>query len=282
MKMKIVSNSRNRVVTLFSVVLLTAFVLFVASCSKDKNNAQVNAKVFVLVHGSFQGPYAWQGVKQQLEANGQKVVVVELPGHGQDQTPPAGLTLSSYRDKVISAIDSISGTVVLVGHSLGGAVITAVVDSIPTHIEKLVYLAGFVPSNGQSVIDLNSMDPNSQLTPALMPSADFTTASVANDKLLSIFCQDGNDSINQLLMTNNRPEPAAPLYSKIVLSHPAASASVPKYYIHTTQDRCITIDLQNQMVTTAGITNIYSLSSSHSPHLSMPSAVTSILMQIIK
>jgi hypothetical protein len=126
------------------------------------------------------------------------------------------------------------------------------------------------------------MDPNSQLTPALVPSADFTTASVADSLLLPIFCQEGNAAINQLLITNNRPEPAAPLYSKIVLSHPTATAVIPKYYIHTTNDRCITITLQNKMVATAGITNVYSITSSHSPHLSMPDKVTAILLDIIK
>jgi pimeloyl-ACP methyl ester carboxylesterase len=264
------------------LIFAVASILTFTGCSK-KNDSNTNpvSKTFVLVHGSFQGPYAWQYVKAELEQAGQKVIVVELPGHGQDQTPPATLTLNSYRDKVIAAINTVPGQVVLVGHSLGGAVITAVADSVPNRIERLVYLAGFVPANGQSVIDLNSMDPNSQLTPALMPSADHTTASVADSLLLRIFCQDGNATVNQLLIANNRPEPAAPLYSKIVLKNPAM-ANVPKYYIHTTQDRAITISLQNQMVAAAGIKNIYTINSSHSPHLSMPDQVTAILLQIIK
>jgi pimeloyl-ACP methyl ester carboxylesterase len=267
---------------LTKLAFLAATMLFIAGCKKDNTAAPAVSKTFVLVHGSFQGPWAWQFVQAQLIAAGQKVVVVELPAHGSDQTPPATLTLNSYRDKVAAAITAINGPVILVGHSLGGAIITAVADTIPTHIEKLVYLAGFIPTNGQSVIDLNSMDPNSQLTPALMPSADFSTASVADSLLLPIFCQEGDAAINQLLITNNRPEPTAPLYSKIVLTQPAATAVIPKYYIHTTNDRCITIALQNQMVATAGITNVYSIASSHSPHLSMPDKVTAILLDIIK
>jgi pimeloyl-ACP methyl ester carboxylesterase len=280
-KMTIQVRSKTASVSLTAFAFLAAFLLFIVGCSKTRTITPPPARTFVLVHGSFQGPFAWQFVQAQLLAAGQKVVVVELPGHGQDQTPPATLTLNSYRDKVVEAITAVNGPVVLVGHSLGGAIITAVADTIPALIQKLVYLAGFIPTNGQSVIDLNSMDPNSQLTPALMPSADFSTVSVANDKLLSIFCQDGSDAINQLLMTNNRPEPTAPLYSKIVLSNPA-SAAIPKYYIHTTNDRCITIDLQNQMVATAGLQNVFSIASSHSPHLSMPEKVTSILLDSLK
>jgi pimeloyl-ACP methyl ester carboxylesterase len=268
--------------TLTTLSLFIICIMLTVSCSKEKDGTPPLAeKTFVLVHGSFQGPYAWQYVQQQLESKGQKVVVVELPGHGQDQTPAGTLGFISYRDKVISVITALPGKVVLVGHSLGGAIITAVTDSIPDHIEKLVYLAGFVPANGQSVIDLNLQDSSSQLPPALMPSADFTTVSVANDKLLPIFCQDGNETINQLLMANNRPEPALPLYDKIKLTNPAA-ANVPKYYIHTIQDRAITITLQNKMVAAAGIKNVYSIDAGHSPHLSQPDKVTSILLDIIK
>lgn len=270
----VVRSKRLISVLIFACISILAFT----GCSKSQKPA---GKTFVLVHGSFQGPYAWQYVQTQLQQAGQKVIVVELPGHGQDQTSPATLTLSSYRDKVVDAIDGVQGQVILVGHSMGGAVITAVADSIPSRIEKLVYLAGFVPANGQSIIDLNGMDPNSQLTPNLVPSSDHTTASVADSLLLPIFCQDGNATVHQLLISNNRPEPAAPLYSKIVLKNPAVVA-IPKYYIHTAQDRAITITLQNQMVQSAGITNVYTINSSHSPHLSMPDMVTAILIQIIK
>lgn len=255
-------------------------LLFITGCSKDKE-ISAESKTFVMVHGAFQGPYAWQFVKSQLEAAGQKVVVVELPGHGTDQTPPGKITIKTYRDKVVSAIAALKGQVVLVGHSLGGAVITAVADTIPGRIEKLVYIAGFVPANGQSILDLTLGDPNSQFGPALMFSADGTTASIPNDKLFPVFCQDGTDAIKQLLIVNNRPEPIAPQANKLVLTNPAFAA-VPKYYIHTTKDHAITIDLQNKMVSAAGIKNVYSVDSGHCPFLSVPDKITAILLQIIK
>ncbi len=274
-------NNRSRNIKIFYPALFIALLATSIFSGCSKKNVAPASKTFVLVHGAFQGPYAWQYVQAQLEAAGQKVVVVELPAHGTDQTSAASLTLNSYRDKVITAIKNVQGKVVLVGHSLGGAVITAVADSIPGNIEKLVYLAGFIPANGQSIIDLNSMDPNSQLGPALVPSADHTTASVPDSLLLKIFCQDGNATVNQLLITNNRPEPAAPLYSKVLLKNPLTT-DLDKYYIHTTQDRAITLSLQNKMVAAAGIKNIYTINSSHTPQLSMPNQISDILLQIIK
>jgi len=264
-----------------SLLLAVVCLFFITGCDKDDKTNHPASKTFVLVHGAFQGPYAWQFVKSQLEAAGQNVVVVELPGHGNDQTPPATISIKSYRDKVVSAITALNGQVVLVGHSLGGAIITAVADTIPNRIERLVYLAGFVPGNNQSILELTSMDPNSEFGPALIPSADGASVSIPDEKIFPIFCLDGSEAIKQLLIDNNRPEPITPQSDKILLSNPAF-ATVPKYYIYTTQDRAITIDLQRKMVETAGIENVYELAASHCPHLSIPDRVTATLLQIIQ
>jgi pimeloyl-ACP methyl ester carboxylesterase len=261
------------------VCILALFsFLALGSCSKDHNDQY--SKTFVLVHGAFQAPYAWQYVKSDLEAAGQKVIVVELPGHGQDQTDPKSITIKSYRDKVVAAITAVNGPIVLVGHSLGGAIITAVADSLPNRIDRLVYLAGFVPQNSQSILDLTTMDPKSLFGPALTFSADGTTASIPNDKIVSVFAQDANESIKKLLMDNNRPEPIAPQAEKLILKSPSF-ASVPKYYIETLQDQAITIDLQKKMINAAKISNIYTVESGHCPMLTQPKKVSDILLQII-
>lgn len=98
--------------------------------------------------------------------------VIELPGPGKDQTPPYQLSLDAYRDKVIQAIHSTNGKVILVGHSMGGMVLTHVAEKIPSQIEKLVYIGAFLPTNGQSLLELTNSDPDSKLGPALSQSAD--------------------------------------------------------------------------------------------------------------
>jgi pimeloyl-ACP methyl ester carboxylesterase len=279
--MKILQHKNMARPLFFTLMLAVVCMLALTGCDKDDNNYPSTSKTFVLVHGAFQAPYAWQFVKTKLEAAGQKVVVVELPGHGKDQTPPETISINTYRDKVVSAITAIKGPVVLVGHSLGGAIITAVADTIPDHIEKLVYLAGFVPGNGQSIFDLTSMDPNSQFGPALIPSADGFTVAIPNDKVMQVFAQDANEQVKQLLIENNRPEPIAAQADKIHLKNPAF-ASVPKYYIYTNQDHAITIDLQKKMVATAGIKNVFAVESGHCPMLTKPEEVTGFLLEIIK
>ncbi len=278
MKKQLNSINKSGNPYLFTVLLALTLCLTFSGCSKDENESP--SKTFVLVHGAFQAPYAWESVKTKLEAAGQKVVIIELPGHGQDQADPRTISIKTYRDKVVNAITRISGPVILVGHSLGGAIITAVTDTIPKRVEKLVYVAGFVPGNAQSILDLTTMDPNSQFGPSLTFSPDGATASIANDKIASIFAHDGDHHVKQLLIENNRPEPIAPQADKVFLKN-ADFKNVPKYYVRTKQDHAITIDLQDKMINLAGIKNVYTIDSGHCPMLTQPDQVTALLLEII-
>jgi pimeloyl-ACP methyl ester carboxylesterase len=79
---------------------------------------------FVLVHGSWHGAWCWEKVTPLLEAAGHVAVAVDLPGHGEDRTPPGDVTLSDYTDRICDVVAAQSGPVVLVGHSMGGGAIT--------------------------------------------------------------------------------------------------------------------------------------------------------------
>ena len=153
----------------FATLLVAVFLCALVACSDKKSDPAAPPKTFVLVHGAWQAPYAWQFVKQRLEQQHQRVIVVELPGHGTDTTPPVTLTLNAYRDKVVAAIQAQPDNVILVGHSLGGMVVTAVAESIPARITKLVYIGAFLPANGQSLLALASTDSTSQLGPRSCP-----------------------------------------------------------------------------------------------------------------
>ncbi|MBL7780102.1 MAG: alpha/beta fold hydrolase [Saprospiraceae bacterium] len=265
---------------IFGLLFAAASILLYSACS-DKDDTTPSGKTYVLVHGSFQGAYAWQFLQPKLEAQGHKVVVVELQAHGNDNTPPSQASITAYRDKVISAIEGLQGKVILVGHSMGGMVISIVAEKIPTRIEKLVYIAGFVPLNGQSLFDLASQDHQSLLGPALMPSADMLTFSLTDASVPPIFCQDGSTAIKQMLIDENRPEPAIP-FTQAVSVTSGAFGSVSKYYIRTTLDNTVGIDLQDQMLAAGNITNIYTIVSGHCPFLTQPDVVTDILLNKIK
>ena len=261
---------------LFYLLLIAGSLTSLVSCKHDEVRL---TNTYVLVHGAWQATYVWTTVKEQLEKAGQKVVVVELPAHGDDYTSPAHVSIDVYRDKVISAILSTKRRVILVGHSLGGVVVTAVAEQIPSKIKKLVYIGAFVPANGQSLLDLASQDTQSQLGPSLIPSADQLTLGIIHNNITSIFCQDGTDEVKQLVLGNYRVEPAIPFTNKVTLTG-ENFGRVDKYYIHTLMDHAIGIDLQNKMTEAAHIKKAFSLSTGHSPFLTQPTEVTKLLLTI--
>lgn len=87
----------------------------------------------VLVHGAFVDGSTWRVVYDLLVDEGHRVVVVQTPN----------LSLSGDVEATRRVLDSLVGSVVLVGHSCGGAVITEAGNH--DSVSALVYIAAFVP-----------------------------------------------------------------------------------------------------------------------------------------
>ncbi|RAJ08354.1 pimeloyl-ACP methyl ester carboxylesterase [Chitinophaga skermanii] len=269
-------NMKKIISLLLSTILLVFFCSFCTN-NDDSNNAKTNT--YVLVHGAWQAPYVWDAVRADLESKGNKVIVVELPGHGSDQTPTHTISLEVYRNKVTDAISKAGGQVILVGHSMGGMVITTVAEQVPATIKKLVYIGAFIPVSGQSLGELAMTDPGSQLGPQIVESADHLTLDVKRESLTNLFIGDGSPAMKDLVMTNYRPEPAIPFGNKVTLTV-ANFGAVDKAYIKTANDIVISPSLQDKMIASAGIKNVYSVNTSHSPFLSQPQAVSALLLKI--
>lgn len=257
----------------FLSILLPA--LFCLGCSHQ----HVKTNTFVLVHGAWQGAWVWSTVKANLEKAGNKVVVIELPGHGTDTTPPMAASITAYRDRVLEALRSLPGKIILVGHSMGGIVVSAVAESVPDKIQKLVYVAAFVPANGQSLLDLAAQDKTSLLGPSIVPSEDGLTLGIVSDQIVPIFCQDAPAIEKNDMLDHYRPEPAIPFADKATLTT-ANFGKVEKVYIHTSLDHAIGIENQTKMADSAHITHTYTLESGHSPFLSQPDDLSKLFLLI--
>ena len=113
----------------------------------------------VLVHGGFVDGSGWQGVYEHLTRDGYSVSVVQNP------------TLSLADDVAVTkrAIDAAGEPVILVGHSYGGVVVT----EAGTHpnVAALVYIAAFVPDEGESVNTLIADPPPGAPVPPILAAA---------------------------------------------------------------------------------------------------------------
>ena len=264
--------------TLCGMLIAAVFAFSNLSCKED-DAITYQPKTFVLVHGAWQAPYVWKQVQQGLEKGGNKIMVVELPAHGSDATPPQAVSIDAYSEKVLAVLNSVSGKVILVGHSMGGMVVSAVAEKAPGKIEKLVFIGAFVPANNQSLLDLAGQDHQSILGASIVPSADQLTLDIKHDSIIPVFCQDAQPAAQQQVVSQFRVEPAIPFTNKVVITD-NGFGRVDKYYIHTLQDHAIGVDLQKAMAAAAHITKTYSVNSGHSPFLSKPDDVISILTEV--
>lgn len=259
---------------------VVASIFILSSCSSDDAQPE-QAKQYVLVHGAWQAPYAWQPVKASLEKQGNKVTVVELPGHGNDQTPPSKITLDLYKQKVIETLSTIDRKVILVGHSLGGMIISSVAEAVPEKIEKLVYVAAYLPITGQTLDELAHTDPDSQLGGAgiLIFNSDGVTVDVKQDQIVNLFIQDGTPDVQRLVVQNYRTEPLVPFINPVSLTV-KNFGSVEKIYIKTLQDHVVSPSLQDRMIKASSVKSVYEINTGHSPFLSQPDALATLLIQI--
>ncbi len=233
-----------------------------------------NGKTYVLVHGAWSGKYVWNASKRLLERRGDTVITLDLPSHGDDQTPLEQASLEGYKQAVIDAIGDRSN-VVLVGHSFGGMVISAVGEAIPEKISKLVYVAAYLPRNGESLFALSQEDKNSKVGMYWNQTSQ-TAASIKAEGIVEVFCADCSKTLQRTIVRKHRPEALAPLGTPVTLT-PERFGKIPRYYIQTLQDNAVSNQLQKLMLSRTSVVSSVEMNTSHSPFLSQPKAFVDAL-----
>lgn len=124
---------------------------------------------FVLVHGAWHGGWSWDKIVPLLRDAGHRVLTVDLPGHGTDTdtTAVSKVTLQDYTDHLCRVLDNESEPMILVGHSMGGLVITQTAEYRPDKIQLLVYVCAFLPVNGQSLLQILEKDDTASPLPII-------------------------------------------------------------------------------------------------------------------
>src|SRR4028119_769526 len=164
---------------------------------------------FVLIHGAFHGAWCWDKATPFLEQGGHEVVALDLPGHGEDQTPAVEVTLEAYASRVVESLDAMPGPVVLVGHSLSGTVISQVAERRPEKIDKLVYLCALLLPSGKSAIEASQEDGGSVILKNVEVQADQGRIILSVEGMKEALyhdCPEDFDRARRLI----RPQPLAP------------------------------------------------------------------------
>lgn len=234
---------------------------------------------FVLIHGAWHGAWCWYKVAPLLEAKGHTVVTPDLPGHGDDPTPVGEVTLDAYVKRVCDVIDAQADPVILLGHSMGGIVITQTAEERPDRIRSLVYLTAFLLPNGESISGRADRDPNSLLARNIVLSEDRMSTTVRSEVLKEIFYQDCPDEDVALAQRRLVPQANAPRGTPMHTTD-ANFGRVPRVYIECTADNALPPALQRELYTQLPCRQVITMDSGHSPFFSQPEALARHLVSL--
>jgi pimeloyl-ACP methyl ester carboxylesterase len=220
----------------------------------------------VLVHGAWADGSCWSGVIERLQAEGFQVWAPQFP-------------LSSLADDVArlrQVLEFQDGPTIVVGHSYGGQIMTAL-GSAPPNVAGLVYIAAFALDEGESLGALLSQGP---VTPAL---AHLFTDSrgfgwLSEDDFVEHFAGDVESTRARVLYAVQQPLASSAFTD--VMGVPAWK-SLPSWYLVAQNDEAIPPDAERQFAARMGATTV-EVPSSHVAMVSHPQEVTDLIKAAVE
>jgi pimeloyl-ACP methyl ester carboxylesterase len=223
----------------------------------------------VLVHGAFADSSSWNGVVDKLQSHGYSVVAASNPLRG----------LAEDSDYVRQLVASIDGPVVLAGHSYGGSVVSNAALGLD-NVKALVFVAAFLPDEGESAVTLAGKFPGSTLGETLRPvpitrpdGSQVADLYIEQSRFHQQFAADVPAETAAIMAATQRPVAEAALAESA--SAPAWK-HVPSWVLVATEDRNIPAQAQTFMAERAQATMV-TVAASHAVSVSRPGEVARLI-----
>lgn len=229
---------------------------------------------FVFVPGAWLGGWCWRDVAAPLQAAGHAVISATLTGLGERAhllNPQIGLY--THVADIVGLLHwrDLSG-VILVGHSYGGTVITAVAEQVPDRIRRLVYLDASVPRDGESNDDVIGPEMAAQLRSDAQAGGEGWRVPPAQYVLTGLA-----DAIRVWVEERLTPHPLRSFAEPVQLRSRGAAA-LPRAFIRTSMQS----NLYGRLIDQAREAGWYhrELTGGHYPMLREPQAVAAALGEL--
>jgi pimeloyl-ACP methyl ester carboxylesterase len=225
----------------------------------------------VLVHGAWADGSSWNDVIKRLQAEG---VQLTAPAN-----PLRGISIDSAY--IGSLLEQIPGPVLAVAHSYGGAVLTNAATNA-NNVVGLVYVAAFVPDEGETLADIVGKSEDSVINPALRP-LNYPTAEGAETavefridpaEFHEVFAFDLPAEQTSLMAATQRPLSAVPFSEPTGVP---AWKNLPSWAVVASGDKVIGTDVVRSMAERAEAT-ITDVEGSHVIMMSQPEIVTDVIL----
>ncbi len=214
----------------------------------------------VLVHGGFVDGSGWEDVYQILKEDGYNVSIVQNPT----------LTLAGDVAATKRIVAREKGSVILVGHSYGGVVITEAGND--PKVAGLVYIAAFAPDKGESVASLIKDPPPGAPVPPILPPQDGFLF-LDREKFAASFAADVAKEKAEFMADSQVPWGVEALSGSISVP---AWKNKPSWYLIATDDKMIPPPAQEFMAKRANST-VVKVKGSHSVYVSKPKDVAALI-----
>jgi pimeloyl-ACP methyl ester carboxylesterase len=223
---------------------------------------------FMLVHGAFHGAWCWEPLIAELAAAGHTAHALDLPGSGDDPTPVDAVTLDAYAERICGRLAEQPEPVTLVGHNMGG---------VAEQIGRLVYVAAFLPADGQSLADLAALPEGAGdgMQANMVVEGDPPVATMPQDAAREVFYGECEPEQTTWALERLRGQPVVPFVTPVALG--ANGGGPAAAYVVAAQDRAIPPALQRRMAAEGGATDVVEVDTDHSPFLSRTAELAAIL-----
>jgi pimeloyl-ACP methyl ester carboxylesterase len=228
----------------------------------------------VLVHGAWADASSWNAVASELQSQGFTVLA---PPNLLRAVPVDAPYITSF------LAQRTSGSVILVGHSYGGFVITNAATGAD-NVKALVFVDAFIPEEGENVFQIlggsgsafDVPDPTTVFDLVGYPGAPEGDAEafLKPDTVHNAFAQDLPASDRWLIAAGQRP---ITLSANTTPSGPGAWKALPSWAVIGTEDRVIPPDTQRHMAERAGAT-ITDAAGSHVSMVSQPQVTVDAIL----
>ncbi|WP_420992101.1 alpha/beta fold hydrolase [Cupriavidus sp. 30B13] len=241
----------------------------------------------VLIHGAWQGSWAFAAWQPLLEAAGWQVHAVDLPGNDRSPERAADAHLRGYTRHVRELLARLDAPAVVVGHSGGGMTASQVAEAAPGRVRALVYLAGMMLPDGASYGDViaqcRAADPGfayDGVDPHLQWDAARGASRVPAEAALALFLHDCEPAAARRAAARlcAQPETGRSMRNRLSAGR---FGSVPRVYVECLRDRSVLLPLQRRMQALAPGARRISLDCGHVPQLACPQALTAALLPVL-
>ena len=233
---------------------------------------------FVLVHGAFVGSWLWGPLAERLQELSHSTEAPDLPGSGDDSTPIEEVTLDAYAERICDVLDGRDEPAILVANSMGGIVISEAAARRPDRVRRLVYVAAFLPADGQSLVDLTHLPEGAgDLVQANVVVAGDPPVGTLPEEIALESNSECAPEVAAWAARHTGPQSMAPLTEAVSLNE--EFERIPRTYVICSKDRFVPPPLQRRMVRERRVTDVVELDTDHHPQLSRTDELARVLQE---